>query len=1398
MPVLVSLCYNICAVMKNIFRFLTIITSVFFVYQHNASVVLAKKEIQRDQFFTKNADSNCPVPTNPDLISICGTVTQTNPVGIGEDGEPIPSEEILGPEDVYTWAAGQPVKGVSVYLYECDNSSPTCKREGNIVRPFSSTSTDEGGAFHLVARKMDDPIQTSSDHGDTPAQSKVRYLIFSCGSTFSGMQRIPSYGDLGAVVQDVPCPPAGSGWAYVPPMNRYDVVDRLERLAAHMGIDDQDGYYPTQYPESSSADPEGYHVAAQVYFDQIDLGRNSSMELELTGGDFRFSKVTDEDGNLNDRGKIIEAYLDDSFPKLGSWWSLDCTQKYRDTGNPDDERWARLCAAQRGPVISGETTYTSIDPDDYETDLYEKDAFLVQTLLPNIPPKEELLFYKEFTARQDLVEYAQDPTDVARFLGAYFSNCGGPVDLRTDMADYVNIDGKEYINCELLKMCGFAVDETGGYSNKYTKGAPGSGLANPASYQTLIEEMDPEIPVCSLEGRDKPVTIGEIQPPQDLDPSKYVLDGSYWNPELLVYLGRYNMSGKYNYQMGNREDSYNSSECNSNEFAIGKEGKGVPMAGCTSMIFPSGTKGNKWANNNSVAMGCISSGNCGSVEPMVNTMANTIRNYEGTDPQLELDKLKYQMRLFVEGPFILYNTEETKALPEVSNVNPKVNNQPEMMITNKSQDTFRSNVFFQGNEGHYPEQDFTLGGLFTGDDRTNEERTPNSAIYLTSAAWKREQALSNGSVIDLGAGYSLPAEFKGYNDKFDSLLTTSYGEGNVDWEFLGANTGVLQNLWLKFNLWLSKALNKTFVDRDPSGLTGDPTLIDSLLATGFSVNEANFKDIFPLPSIKTGLQPEDWGPNNTCYPWHEVGIGLTCGTYKRESEASDGSTNRWWSAASGGVSRTCRVDLCKATYAETQCTCTRTVIEDPVSGDYDVSYSKNNCKVSDIIVDGVGECGDVDDRLKCAQDQITCYPKSKDGVSIKQAKDCIKEQHKEELTQDKIEEKITCDASLFSSDPEVPGVITKTARGKVGTPSCVVSRAGPYECEGDVFRNSSTQLTQQQSDLNSDLDQVSLDDSMYTSIESANAWKNPAETVTKSFSGGLVTTNSSIRNSAEDLSKEGEVISLGAGLNPLWVRRQFSSPLPANLEMEFEPLYLHCNSGDLGVTGESWDCNLSKPPEPEIVDIKSLNVDPECALNTENPTCQEILLRAYKDEGFSDTFAQILGAAGTRYKVSAAVIAAYYINITTTDLKEQDKWSFYWAKDQDDLLYNVSAPWYGGFDMRQGCFDLEIPEQGPYDWILNWFANVINTEGADAALDELALGRSKTASRCNFLDATYVAAANMSTNKAGVASKTCKMTADQAQAAVMKLAKGFNSVGVYANPSWTQEAFDTWNACKSY
>jgi hypothetical protein len=1267
-----------------------LVIAIFLIFLTGQTAKVSAERVEKtdpiERLSTKLLEENCPEPGDPNLFSVCGSVRQA-----------LPQPEVLLDGTTVPNVTQLPVKGVSVYLYECDNTSRTCKRDGLLVHPFSSTSTNEDGMFHLVGRKLENnwlyKYKNQYEYNDTPVdetdeevnitnQSKKRYLVFKCGDYFQGIHIIPSYTNLTNIVHEVNCPKEyimgeGENFTYVPPLIQFDFIGGV-KLANQMGIE-QDGYYPEQTAEhidNGSGIYEGVKTAVQAYYEKYANEKSQSVPIILEGGDPRFTKPEEGTPKFNALKKTLNLFfwseLSSVVPTEGAYWSKDCRIKYAGTG------WEGLC------VKDGESY------EDYEKRLYKDKDLVTAHLLPNIPPSYSVLYYRPLEIRNEISAYYQDYDDIAKYMGMMFSNCVGEV-YKRKWGQTPDPDKKPtYPDCEDLRKCNEALNPNG-IINSLTTNGPAQALMDPYALKTLEYEMIPEIPVCMIEGEEKPVLLSQIQRPDQYICEEYdettekgmrlCDNGAYWNNYYLTNLGNNNNTLKWGLAGENNDDSYpwnlggDGSELSDLAFQIEKEGEGVPQAEGVAATAGSGDR----AGNNSIKAA------------LEITSAETETGTASTEALTD----------FIAQPF---EDEETKkeisdGIPYYVSSRPvawgqfsKTNEYEESIITSKSADEgILDNYFFNnemeceecGNQ-HYPGSDLS-GHVEIEGGREGGSRTPTEGIYLTKPALNRIKNLHQPDFSEL-------LTFWRY-DVLDSAISVSTGHSYIDWEMTkvkGAPDNILDIIGSLKDFMNEKDNEKrikTFADRSPETLAESEREINNeVIAFGFEVNESNFGTLFPCPpgfGVAHTMYPAGlWGKNQKCYPWHSVD---QCNTYKCEN----------------GGSPTCRVDEC--IYAE-----------------YVESY---HCDM-----EGKMSEHEIDERNKkeCTEEVFaSCYYDGK-------------------ATGTPFHSTATCE-----DKPEGDYIEYSTAD------YCRVSEAGPNMCDGNILRdakvNVNSQAINETENLNS-LDAYNADEIPDSALNLYKAFRDPYSTDISPMPAAWVSVSSSLSETEPDVSLRKDWPGIGSGVNFL-VRAQFGQP-QVFATHDLEPMYVHCKNDVLGSKGE-WDdekiCNFETLPNPEVLEIKTLQKyydDMEthpCDLGT-SPTCEELVLGTLESGEplkFSKTFRLILNLAGNKFGVEPAAILAY-MHRTGAD----KEYSYYWSEEGEDDLKKVMLPWYGAFDF---CDDLETVAQPPYEWKLVWFSEKLlsNAPGRSSpsnALKELAPGREKTASRCNFLDSTYTLASSIAEN----------------------------------------------------
>ena len=1280
---------------------------IFLIFLTGQTVKVSAERVEKtdpiERLSTKLLDENCPEPGDPNLFSVCGSVRQA-----------LPQQEVLLDGTTIPNVAQLPVKGVSVYLYECDNTSRTCKRDGLLVHPFSSTSTNEDGMFHLVGRKLennwlykyknqyeykDTPVDETDEEVNITNQSKKRYLVFKCGDYFQGIHIIPSYTNLTNIIHEVNCPKEyimgeGENFTYVPPLVQFDFIGGV-KLANQMGIE-QDGYYPEQTAEhidNGSGIYEGVKTAVQAYYEKYANEKSQSVPIILEGGDPRFTAPYEGTPKYEAMESILGLFsflnLSSFVPTKGAYWSKDCLIKYANTD------WDELCAQGN---------------EDYEKRLYTDESLVTAHLLPNIPPSYSILYYRPLEIRNEISAYYQDYDDIAKYMGMMFSNCVGEV-YKRKWGQTPDPDKKPtYPDCEDLKKCNEALNPNG-IINSLTTNGPAQALMDPYALKTLEYEMIPEIPVCMIEGEEKPVLLSQIQRPDQYICEEYdentekgmrlCDNGAYWNNYYLTNLGNNNNTLKWGLAGENDDDSYpwnlegDGSELNDLAFQIEKEGEGVPQAEGVAATAGSGDR----AGNNSIkaALEITAAGTetgTASTEALTNFIAQP---FEDKETKKE-----------ISNGIPYYISSRPVAWGQFS----KTNEYEESIITSKSADEGILDNYFFNNEmeceecgdKHYPGSDLD-GNIEIQGGSEGGSRTPTEGVYLTKPALNRIKNLHDPHIPLIPFPPTIPSSdgllTRWKYDILDSAISISTGHSYIDWEMAkveGAPDDILEIIYNLINFIRERSNDeeiKTFADRSPETLVESEREINNeVIAFGFEVNESNFTTLFPCPGYPWTEYPAGaWGANQKCYPWHSTD---KCHTYRCDEEGECICDHK--------ASPTCRVDICtKALYRE----------EYDCNGIEDKPYNHE-------FVEKEGS------RTRCSEDKFkTCFEGTATGHKAQKIGTCAGKTKGHYIEPIQVED------------------------------YCRISEAGPNMCDGNILRdakvNVDSQAINETENLNS-LDAYNADEIPDSALNLYKAFRDPYSTDMSPMPAAWVSVSSSLSETEPDVSLRKDWPGIGSGVNFL-VRAQFGQP-QVFATHDLEPMYVHCKNDVLGSEGE-WDdekiCNFETLPNPEVLEIKTLQKyydDMEthpCDLGT-SPKCEELVLGTSESGEplkFSKTFRLILNIAGNKFGVEPAAILVY-MHRTGAD----QKYSYYWSEEGEDDLKKVILPWYGAFDF---CDDLETVAQPPYEWKLVWFSekllsNAPRRSSPTNALRELAPGREKTASRCNFLDSTYTLASSIAEN----------------------------------------------------
>jgi hypothetical protein len=283
---------------------------------------------------------------------------------------------------------------------------------------------------------------------------------------------------------------------------------------------------------------------------------------------------------------------------------------------------------------------------------------------------------------------------------------------------------------------------------------------------------------------------------------------------------------------------------------------------------------------------------------------------------------------------------------------------------------------------------------------------------------------------------------------------------------------------------------------------------------------------------------------------------------------------------------------------------------------------------------------------------------------------------------------------------------------------CAMSTAGPYQCDADLQKDFSFRSIQQPTrELES---QVPVDPLYLASNQQYQSFRSPFEGISYRVGASLdYRTSNDVSVGEVGLHLDGmptEGVGTGASSATLTLT---ADPLIFFSTNPYNPVNIHCNDGRGG--SGVWNCPpipLPAPVEEEDL-LARARARPECSVSA---TCNAPSL-----------VQTIANAAAADIGIPAALIIAEIYNEN-----RPSEYPFpHWRLEYYDDIYNASFPWYGRI---HNCNDQVWSAQGPYGWLTSWFENVRHST------ELISEGRSATASKCNFLDATYAMAHALKNN----------------------------------------------------
>jgi hypothetical protein len=636
-------------------------------------------------------------------------------------------------------------------------------------------------------------------------------------------------------------------------------------------------------------------------------------------------------------------------------------------------------------------------------------------------------------------------------------------------------------------------------------------------------------------------------------------------------------------------------------------------------------------------------------------------------------------------------------------------------------------------------------------------------------------------------------------DVFDSLLSMLHGDARMhDFQIdLSEVITAIQQL-------SNESVVKTFGDRAP---TGEPQIRGydvehPLSEENFAyipnrtppLTGANPNGIFVLPPATSAadatglngntpdgeaLMPNDWtdtgGMPAGCYPFNQRFEGEVCDSFREAPE---------------GVSRTCRVDDCRIYYwvYEGTCTCPWpfgcTLDQEPV-------LRSRGCEE--------------EDRLRCAIEQSTTERCISNAVeSDQQVRLTMDEPPAVICTPNNLLDDIPLEYDhVYDADP-IPASECNSSifdwTGWDGSPQetdmegdpgesadrCTVSRAGPMiggaECNGTLQVGDFALRLENRLPDEDPTKQPSrtLDSTRQASLKLNNAFLPPFQPTTD---GGYVALLNGSHNDRAEGIPEGrytygaEMETAGYG-NYTETNQYSTAPVESQKHLPLSDiLNYHCNfrnfapvlrgevhlepyltaappyndpemgtvddNGDGSLDGGdiSWVCPVFPTPDPEWVEYT--NTSGNCSIND----IGRCLAAPGVPNELPPAFFNTINMAANLTQTPAAIILAAMMEESGMIAGYT---SPYWMDEFNVQM--AGRPWYGRIldGGASTCSDNVWSAQSPYQILHSTFELYMRADAVQETFESLSAGRSNSASRCNFLDASILAGYHLKLLPGGV------------------------------------------------
>ncbi|MBP7927953.1 hypothetical protein KAZ57_02295, partial [Patescibacteria group bacterium] len=339
----------------------------------------------------------------------------------------------------------------------------------------------------------------------------------------------------------------------------------------------------------------------------------------------------------------------------------------------------------------------------------------------------------------------------------------------------------------------------------------------------------------------------------------------------------------------------------------------------------------------------------------------------------------------------------------------------------------------------------------------------------------------------------------------------------------------------------------------------------------------------------------------------------------------------------------------------------------------------------------------------CLQEQYASIFPAENTDNYPENQVCLDEEHVDDQLEDPVLPTIGVDhcpankkkKTFTSPDPDYP--------------ACALSFAGPNICAGSLSKDTTLNIAPKKDETTLNTDFISR-----ASNSMVFAFWPPSKDMP--LYRAVMQLDSRATSSAEAPNLHDGKETKGVGGPNASFLEIAKHPLYFNTLVNYLPIKYWCSdtTGILPAGSGAWDCTIQDVPEEITLEDLLDMAEGGCSLSG---SCAPPTI----PQGMSFEMQAVINAAAAAYNVPAGMIVAAMNGVNGFLSPYTGIWQL---ADEED----VGIPWWGRIPV-DGCDDFASGEQGPYDILIGYFY--------PQAVEIVSKGRSVTASRCNFLDATF-------------------------------------------------------------